>query len=230
METINLSLQHSLLGQYMAELRDSRYQTNRLLFRNNIRRIGQVMAYELSKRLSYRERQVQTPLGMATVSVPADRLVLATVLRAGLPMHEGFLDMADGADNAFVTAYREYTDEQHSDVSVCCEYMASPSLDGKVLVVVDPMLAAGGSMYATLMSLLSNGTPRAIHICCVVAAPEGIELLRQTAQTLTGSDGQPMPVTLWAAAIDDGLNEHKYIVPGLGDAGDLCFGEKLRRK
>ncbi len=227
METINLSLQPSVLGQYMAELRDRDYQQNRTLFRNNIRRIGQLMAIEVSKRLNYRDQQVQTPLGVATVQVPDDQVVLATVMRAGLPMHEGFLDMTDHVESAYITAYREYTNEQHTDVRINCKYMASPALKGKVLVIVDPMLATGGSMYAAIQSLLQNGTPRAIHICNVVATPEGIETVRQTVEGLTNSEGCPMPVTLWTAAIDPGMNAHKYIVPGFGDAGDLCFGEKL---
>ena len=227
METINLSLQPSVLGQYMAELRDRKYQKDRTLFRNNIRRIGQVMALEVSRQLRYREEQVETPLGVATVQVPDDQVVLATVMRAGLPMHEGFLDMTDHVESAYVTAYREYTDVAHTEVRINCKYMASPALKGKVLVVVDPMLATGGSMYAAIKSLLRNGTPRAIHVCNILATPEGIETVRQTVEGMTNSEGEPMPVTLWTAAIDKGLDEHKYIVPGLGDAGDLCFGEKL---
>ena len=227
MEIVNLSLQPSVLGQYMAELRDREYQQNRTLFRNNVRRVGQVMAVEVSRRLRYRDQQVQTPLGVATVKVPDDQVVLATVMRSGLPMHEGFLDMTDHVESAYITAYREYTDEAHTQVRINCKYMASPGLKGKVLVIVDPMLATGGSLYAAIKSLLTNGTPRAIHICNVVATPDGIETVRQTVEGLTNSEGEPMPVTLWAAAIDQGLDEHKYIVPGLGDAGDLCFGEKL---
>lgn len=218
MKVINFSEQNSVLNQYMAELRDKSYQRNRLLFRNNIERVGELMAYELSKALNYRVKSVNTPLGTAEVSVPKDDLLVATVLRAGLPFHHGFLRIFDRAENAFVSAYRMYTNREHTEVGIHTEYMASPSAKGKTLVICDPMLATGGSMVAAYEALLTTGRPSAVHIACVIAAPEGVEMLRQNVAD---------DVTLWCAAIDPGMNEHKYIVPGFGDCGDLCYGEKL---
>jgi uracil phosphoribosyltransferase len=161
---------------------------------------------------------VTTPLGTLHINLPEDNLVIATVLRAGLPFHQGFLDVFDHADNAFVSAYRMYTNREHTQVGVHTEYMASPSVEGKTLLIVDPMLATGGSMAASYEALIKTGKPKAVHIACVIAAPEGIETVRQAV---------PEDTTLWAAAIDPGMNEHKYIVPGFGDCGDLCFGEKM---
>ena len=218
MKTVNLSEQNSVLNTYMAEIRDVEYQTNRLLFRNNIRRIGEFIACELSKTLAYAEREVQTPLGVATIALPQDDIVIATVLRAGLPFHGGFLNVFDHAGNAFVSAYRMYTNREHTEVGVRAEYMAAPSIDGKTLIIVDPMLATGGSMAAGYEALLKNGKPASIHIACVIATEEGLEVVRQAV---------PDDTTIWCAAIDPGMNEHKYIVPGFGDAGDLCFGDKL---
>ena len=219
MNTINLSEQNSILNQFMAELRDKKYQQNRLLFRNNIRRIGELMAFELSKTLDYKTKTVTTPLGNIDIPLPKDNIVVATVLRAGLPFHEGFLNVFDHADNGFVSAYRMYTNREHTEVGVHTEYMAAPSVKGKTLLIVDPMLATGGSMVASVEALQKTGKPHKIHIACVIAAPEGIQMLRDS---LGDAD-----ITLWCAAIDPGMNEHKYIVPGFGDCGDLCFGEKL---
>lgn len=219
MEIINFSDTNSVINQYLAEIRDKDYQNNRLLFRNNIRRIGAMEAYEMSKQFSYVEKDVQTPLGIAKVNVPQDDVVLATIFRAGLPFHQGFLDIFDHAGNAFVSAYREYTDEAHTQVGVHVEYLATPKLDGKTLVIVDPMLATGGSLELGYKAFLSKGTPKSIHLACVIATLEGIEHVKKVfPQDKT---------TLWCAAIDPGMNEHKYIVPGFGDAGDLCYGEKL---
>ena len=219
MDIINFSEQNSVINQYLAEIRDKSYQQNRLLFRNNIRRIGQMMAFELSKTLTYAPKNVTTPLGTAEVSVPKDKLLIATVLRAGLPFHEGFLDVFDHAANAFVSAYRMYTNREHTEVGIHTEYMASPSAKGKTLIIADPMLATGGSMAASYEALLKTGTPIHTHIACVIATPEGLEMLKSTVN--------PEKTTIWCAAIDPGMNEHKYIVPGFGDAGDLCYGEKL---
>lgn len=218
MKLINFTEQNTVINQYLLELRDKKYQQNRLLFRNNIRRIGQMMAFELSKTLDYKVRTVTTPLGTIDVSIPKDDLIIATVPRAGLPFHEGFLDVFDHADNAFVSAYRMYTNREHTEVGVHVEYMASPSVKGKTLIIVDPMLATGGSMAASIEALCSTGRPRHIHVACVIAAPEGVEVVRETL---------PDDATIWCAAIDPGMNEQKYIVPGFGDCGDLCFGEKL---
>ena len=218
MKVINLSEQQSVINQYMAELRDKSYQKNRLLFRNNIERVGEMMAYELSRTLTFKSRTVTTPLGTIDIAVPKDDLLIATVLRAGLPFHHGFLHVFDRADNAFVSAYRMYTNREHTEVGIHTEYMASPSVKGKTLIICDPMLATGGSMVAAYEALLKTGKPSAVHIACVIAAPEGVELLRKNVAE---------EVTLWCAAIDPGMNEHKYIVPGFGDCGDLCYGEKL---
>ena len=202
----------------MAELRDKNYQRNRLLFRHNIRRVGEIMAYELSTTLDYKSKTVTTPLGTIDIDVPRDEMLVATVLRAGLPFHEGFLHVFDHAENAFVSAYRMYTNREHTEVGVHAEYMASPSVKGKTLVIVDPMLATGGSMAAAIEALLKTGKPRRIHVACVIAVPEGIDVVKSVL---------PDDSTIWCAAIDPGMNENKYIVPGFGDCGDLCFGEKL---
>ena len=219
MKVINLSEQNSVMNLFMAEIRDKDYQQNRLLFRNNIKRIGEYMAFELSKRLDYAGRHVVTPLGELEIPVPQDELIVATVLRAGLPFHEGFLHVFDHADNAFISAFRMYTNREHTEVGVHTEYIASPSVEGKTLLIVDPMLATGGSMAAAYEAFLKTGTPRQVHIACVIGTEEGIGVVREAV-----GDAD---VTLWCAAIDPGMNEHKYIVPGFGDCGDLCFGEKL---
>ena len=219
MKIINLSEQNSIINQYMAEMRDVQYQKNRFLFRNNIMRIGEFEAFEISKTLQYEPQQVTTPLGVSTVQVPTDKIVLATIFRAGLPFHNGFLNVFDHAGNAFVSAYREYTDAEHKNVGIHVEYLATPNIDGKTLIIADPMLATGGSMEMGYKAILTKGTPKCVHVACVMACPEGIEHIKKTFPDSTTTD--------WCAAIDEGLNEHKYIVPGFGDAGDLCYGNKL---
>ena len=219
MKIINLSESNSIINQYLAETRDVDYQKNRLLFRNNIQRIGELEAYEISKQLDYETKDVTTPLGISQVNVPADKIVLATIFRAGLPFHNGFLNIFDHAGNAFVSAYREYTDEEHHNIGVHVEYLATPSIDGKTLIIADPMLATGASMELGYKAFLTKGTPKRIHVACVIASPEGIEHIKKTFPE--------EKTTIWCAAIDPGLNEHQYIVPGFGDAGDLCYGEQL---
>ena len=219
MKIINFSEQNSIINQYMAEIRDAEYQKNRLLFRNNIMRIGEFEAFELSKTLAYAPKGVTTPLGVSTVNVPTDKIVLATIFRAGLPFHNGFLNVFDHAGNAFVSAYREYKDAAHHEVGIHIEYLATPSIDEKNLIIADPMLATGGSMELGYKAFLTKGTPKQIHVCCVIASPEGIEHIKKTFPN--------EKTTIWCAAIDPGMNEHKYIVPGFGDAGDLCYGGKL---
>lgn len=219
MKIINFSEQNSIINQYMAEIRDAEYQKNRLLFRNNIMRIGEFEAFELSKTLAYAPKEVITPLGVSTVNVPTDKIVLATIFRAGLPFHNGFLNVFDHAGNAFVSAYREYKDAAHHEVGIHIEYLATPSIDEKNLIIADPMLATGGSMELGYKAFLTKGTPKQIHVCCVIASPEGIEHIKKTFPN--------EKTTIWCAAIDPGMNEHKYIVPGFGDAGDLCYGGKL---
>lgn len=218
MQIINFSEHNSAINQYMAELRDKSYQKNRMLFRHNIQRVGEMMAYELSKSLDYKPKTITTPLGTIDIPLPKDDILIATVLRAGLPFHEGFMRVFDHADNAFVSAYRMYTNREHAEVGVHTEYLAAPSAKGKTLVIVDPMLATGGSMAASIEALMKTGKPRKIHIACVIAVPEGLEVVKSVL---------PDDSTIWCAAIDPGMNEHKNIVPGFGDCGDLCYGEKL---
>jgi len=219
MEIINFAQQNTIINQYMAELRDKNYQRNRITFRNNIERIGELMAYEISKTLDYAPKTVTTPLGSLDINLPRQKdIVLATILRAGLPFHHGFLNIFDKADNAFVSAFRMYLNREHTEVGVHTEYIAAPSVKGKTLLVVDPMLATGGSLAAAVEALLQNGKPKKIHVCCVIAAPEGLEFIKEFL---------PDDSTIWCAAIDPGMNEQKYIVPGFGDCGDLCYGEKL---
>lgn len=219
MTIINLSEQQTIVNLYMAELRDKKYQQNRLLFRNNIERIGQCMAYEISKKIEYKTKTITTPLGTIDIPLPKNDIIVATVLRAGLPFHHGFLHVFDHADNAFVSAYRMYTNREHTQVGIHTEYMASPSVKGKTLIIADPMLATGGSMAAAYEALLKTGTPKQVHIASVIATQEGIDVV---CDAIGERDA-----TIWCAAIDPGMDEHKYIVPGFGDAGDLCYGEKL---
>ena len=219
MQVINLSENLSVMNNFMAELRDKKYQQNRRLFRNNVERIGEIMAYELSKTLEYKTKTVTTPLGTIDIPLIKDDLVVAAVLRAGLPFHQGFLNVFDKADNAFVSAFRMYINREHTEVGVHTEYIATPSVKGRTLIIVDPMLATGGSLAAAIDSLTESGKPKKIHVCCVIAAPEGIEVVKEAL---------PEDSTIWCAAIDNGMNEHKYIVPGFGDCGDLCYGEKLQ--
>ena len=218
MQVINFSDQNTVINQYMSELRDKNYQKNRLLFRNNVIRIGEMMAYELSKTLDYKPKTITTPLGTLDIPLAKDDMVIATVLRAGLPFHQGFLHVFDRAENAFVSAFRMYTNREHTEVGVHTEYMASPSVKGKTLVIVDPMLATGGSMAASIEALFKTGKPKKIHVACVIATPEGLDVVRQAL---------PDDATVWCAAVDPGMNANKYIVPGFGDCGDLCYGEKL---
>ncbi|MBO6250466.1 MAG: uracil phosphoribosyltransferase [Muribaculaceae bacterium] len=217
MEVINLCDQNSLVGQFMSELRDRTMQQERLRFRTNIQRLGQIMAYEISKRLKYRAVDVETPLGVKSTHVLDDRVVLATILRAGLPFHEGFLSYFDGADNAFVSAYRKYFPKT-DDFVVHIEYIASPRIDGKTLVIVDPMLATGSSMELAYQALVTKGQPQHIHVASVIATDQAIEVVRKRLPS--------HKTTVWTCDIDHELNEHSYIIPGLGDAGDLLYGEK----
>lgn len=218
MKIINLADRNSILNQYVAEIRDVNIQTERMRFRRNIERIGECMAYEMSKELTYSVKQVQTPLGVAPASTPDDSLVIATVFRAGLPLHAGFLNVFDRAGNAFVSAYRYYKDKECRTIDVHIEYIATPDLTGKTLMLVDPMLATGESMELAYKAFLTKGRPARLLIACVIASRQGVEHL----QRLFPNDD----VQLWCAVIDPELNERSYIVPGLGDAGDLAYGDK----
>lgn len=219
MKVFNFAETNSVLNQYVAEIRDVQIQSDRLRFRRNIERIGELMAYEISKCLTYSVKQVQTPLGVAEASTHDDQLVVATVFRAGLPMHTGFLNVFDQADNAFVSAYRYYKDKECRQLDVHIEYIATPDLTGKTLLLVDPMLATGESMELAYRAFQTKGTPKRLMIACIIASEEGVAHLQKA---FPDDD-----VMLWCAAIDPHLNDHKYIVPGLGDAGDLAFGGKL---
>lgn len=219
MKTINLSEQNSVMNRFLAEIRDVSYQQNRLLFRNNIERIGEYMAFEISKVLDYAQQRVVTPLGELDIALPQNDILVATVLRAGLPFHQGFLKVFDHAGSAFISAFRMYTNREHTEVGVHTEYIAAPSVEGKTLLIVDPMLATGGSMAAAYEAFLKTGKPKSVHIACVIGTKEGIDMVREAV-----GDAD---VTLWCAAIDAGMNAQKYIVPGFGDCGDLCYGEKL---
>ena len=218
MKVFDLGVRDTVLNQYVAELRDVNVQTDRMRFRRNVQRIGHVMAYEISKTLVYEPISVQTPLATATASIPVDDIVIGTVLRAGLPFHQGFLDIFDKAGNAFLSAYRYYTDRECRNIDVHIEYIASPNLDGCTFIIVDPMLATGESLELAYKAFLSKGKPRRIILASVIAANEGIEHLQKTFPT--------DEVELYCAAIDPERNEHRYIVPGLGDAGDRIFGTK----
>jgi uracil phosphoribosyltransferase len=214
----NLGLNDSLLNQYMAEVRDTGIQNDRMRFRRNVERIGEIMAYEISKTLKYQMVDIQTPLGLQPVSVPSESIVLATILRAGLPFHQGFLSYFDKADNAFVSALRKYNDD-HSAFTIESGYLSSPSIAGKTLILIDPMLATGRSLDLAYQLLLKNGEPARIHLACVIASRQGVEATsRLFPEDIT---------TIWAGAIDPDLNDKAYIVPGLGDAGDLAYGEKI---
>lgn len=217
MEIINFDQTPSLVSRYMLELRDVNIQKDPMRFRRNLDRIGEVMAYEISKRLDYKTVEVITPLGTAVCHDIADRVVLATILRAGLPLHHGFLNFFDHAENAFVSAYRRYK-EKGDSFDVLVEYLASPSIEGKTLILVDPMLATGSSMELAYKAMLRKGNPARIHVASVIASRQSVDYVcRHFPEEKT---------TVWIGAIDDEVNAHSYIVPGLGDAGDLAYGEK----
>jgi len=216
MEVIHLGAEHSLLNRFVMEMRDVTIQNDRLRFRRNIERVGEVMAYEISKKMTQQVRTVTTPLGEVECSVPQDKVVLATILRAGLPFHHGFLNYFDYCENAFVSAYRKYKDRLNFDIHI--EYIASPDITDKVLIISDPMLATGSSMELAYKALLTKGNPKHIHIASIIASQQAVDYIRGV---------MPDNTTIWIAAIDPTIDEHSYIVPGLGDAGDLAYGEKL---
>lgn len=216
MEVINFAETPSLVGQYMSELRDINVQKDMLRFRRNLERIGEIMAYEMSKRMRYKTVDVTTPLAVAPSQVLDEQVVLATIFRAGIPFHQGFLSYFDHAQNAFVSAYRKYREKENFDVLI--EYLASPRIDGKVLVLCDPMLATGSSMELSYRALLTKGEPKHVHVCSVIASQKAVDYVK----SVFPAD----KTTVWIGAIDGVINDHSYIVPGLGDAGDLCFGTK----
>lgn len=214
----DLSEENSLLNQFVSEIRDVNIHTDRLRFRRNIERIGEILSYEISKILSYCPRDIQTPLGIKRCNVLNENVVLCTILRAGLPLHQGFLNFFDYADNAFVSAARMYN-EDHSSFHIDVEYLSSPSIEGKTIILTDPMLATAGSLKLAYKALLKRGNPDKIHIACAIASRQGI---------INACEFLPSDKTsIWAGAIDPDLDERAYIVPGLGDAGDLAYGEKV---
>jgi len=212
----NLGEVNSVFNQFIAEIRDAAIQTDRMRFRRNLERIGEIFAYEISKTFDYQPIEVTTPLGVAEMQLIRDQPILATILRAGLPLHQGLLNYFDRADNAFITAYRKYDKNEAFDIRV--EYISSPDITGKVLILSDPMLATGASVVKTLKSMLSIGMPKHIHIVSALASVEGLEYIKRYASM--------MNLTVWVGGIDDELTAQAYIVPGLGDAGDLAFGKK----
>lgn len=217
MEIINFAEHDSLVSQYMMELRNVNVHGDMLRFRRNLERIGEIMAYEISRRLAFNTTEINTPLAPCACRTIGEDVVLATIFRAGLPFHQGFLSYFDHAENAFVSAYRKYKEKENFDVFI--EYIASPDLNGKTLILCDPMLATGTSMELSYRALLTKGTPAKIHVASVIASQAAVEYV-----------GKTFPAdrtTLWCGAIDPVINEHSYIVPGLGDAGDLAYGEKI---
>ncbi len=213
----NFELENSVLNQFIVEIRDQNTQKDRLRFRRNIERIGEVLSYELSKTLEYSLQTVKTTLGEKEISVPKEELVLCAILRAGLPLHNGLLNYFDKAENAFISAYRDHKGT-NDDFEIIVNYLASPSIQNKTLVLADPMLATGKTLENTYDAIKSHGTPKQIHIISVIGSSEGVAYIQ---------DIFPENTHLWIATIDKELNKKGYIIPGLGDAGDLCFGTKL---
>lgn len=213
----NLSLSNSVLNNFIYEIRAVSVQNDRMRFRRNIERIGEILSYEMSKKLPFNVVNAQTPLGNVALNTVADDIVICSVLRAGLPLHNGVLNYFDKAENAFISAYRHHLNDK--DFEIVVEYIASPNLDNKTLLLVDPMLATGKSLALTYEALLSHGTPKQVHILSVIGADAGVNYIK---------DCFPKNTHLWIAAIDKELNDKGYIVPGLGDAGDLAYGSKLR--
>lgn len=219
MRVIDLAERPSAVNRFMYELRDVGIQSDRERFRRNLRRMGAMMAYEISKTLRYVEREAETPLGKSVVALPADNIVLGTIFRAGLPFHEGFLDVFDDAGNAFVSAYRFYKDKECREIGIHIDYLAAPDLTGTTFVLADPMLATGGSMELGLKAFETKGKPAKVHLCCAIACRQGVDYLSRVFKDFD--------YTFWCGAIDPDLDEHAYIVPGLGDAGDLAYGKKI---
>jgi uracil phosphoribosyltransferase len=206
---------NSIANVFLAELRDQEIQKDSMRFRRNLERLGEIMAYEISKTLDYKAAEVTTPLGVADTNLLAEQPVIATILRAGLPVHQGILNVFDRAENAFISAYRKHHKDGSFEIKV--EYLSSPSLDDKVLILCDPMLATGQSMYLTYKAMLAMGKPKHVHIVSVISSMEGLDYIKSR---------MPENSTIWLGAVDDELTVKSYIVPGLGDAGDLAYGTK----
>lgn len=216
MQINNLQNQNSIINKYISELRDIYIQKDSMRFRRNIERIGELLGYEISKTLTYQSKNIKTPLGVSITNLSEESLVICSVLRAGLPLHHGLQNCFDEAENSFISAYRHHTSETEFEIKV--EYLASPSLEGKTLILADPMLATGRTFINVLDALKHLGTPKKVHLVSVIGSQPGIDFLNREL---------PEDYTLWIASVDPELNEKGYIVPGLGDAGDLSFGSKL---
>ncbi|MGB5418802.1 uracil phosphoribosyltransferase [Algibacter sp.] len=214
----NLSNQNSILNNFISEIRNIDIQKDSMRFRRNIERIGEVLGYEMSKHLKYNSELIKTPLGTSNINLPENDIVLCSILRAGVPLHNGLLNYFDKAENAFISAYRHHKHNPDS-FEIVVEYLACPDLEGKTLILADPMLATGQSMVATFEALKPFGAPKEIHLISVIGAQDGVEFVKQNFGKETH---------LWIATIDEKLNEKGYIIPGLGDAGDLAFGKKLQ--
>jgi uracil phosphoribosyltransferase len=213
---INLSEKHSLLGNWISELRDTDIQMDRMRFRRNLERIGEIMAYEISKTLPFEEKEITTPLGISVCKMLKEQPVLATILRAGLPLHQGMLNYFDKADNAFISAYRKHNRDGSFDINL--EYISCPPLEDRILIISDPMLATGSSLVKTIHFLKNEGIAKEVHVVAAIACSVGIEYVRR----------EVPHVKLWCGDIDEELTAKGYIVPGLGDAGDLSYGEELQ--
>ncbi len=218
MEVQEILRNNSIANKFISQLRDTGVQGDRMRFRRNIERLGEIMAYELSKELEYETCEISTPLGKSQVPLAKNEVVICSILRAGLPLHQGILNYFDDAENSFISAYRHHPDNDEK-FEILVEYLASPSLEGKTLILADPMLATGRSFSNVLKALEPMGTPARIHLVSVIGSAEGIEFLKTEF---------PREAKLWIATIDQELDKNGYIVPGLGDAGDLCFGNKLQ--
>lgn len=220
MKVINLSEHNSVLNEFFRQIRSVDIQHDKMRFRRNIERLGELMGYEISKTLTYAPQTIQTPFESIDIPVIQNKIVLAAILRAALPFHQGFLHIFDDAENVFISAYRQYGRNINGkqEIEIITEYMAAPSIDDKTLIIVDPMLATGMSLEVAYKAILQHGTPSNVHLACVIATTQGIKYLKKNL---------PTDVTLWCGVIDPILNDKKYIVPGLGDAGDLCYGSKM---
>ena len=216
MKKINLGKNHTIFNHFISEIRDVSIQKDSMRFRRNIERIGEVFAYEISKKMAYEDKEITTPLGVSTEKLMIDKPILATILRAGLPLHQGFLNYFNDSDSAFISAYREH--EKGGKFRIKIDYMSSPELNNKTLILCDPMIASGASMVMAMEAILSKGNPKHIHVVGVIASSEGIQYLKENSPIKN--------CTLWIGAEDSEMTSQSYIVPGLGDAGDLAFGEK----
>lgn len=219
MQIHDISEQNSILNSFIEEIRSESFQKDSMRFRRNIERIGEILGYEMSKSLTYNSKEVKTPLGMCQIALPQNNMVLCSILRAGVPLHQGLLNYFDHAENAFISAYRQHQ-KQPESFEIMVEYLACPNLEDKTLILADPMLATGQSLVATFEALKPFGKPKEVHLACVIGAQQGIDYISKYFDNNTH---------LWIAAVDKELNSKGYIIPGLGDAGDLAYGEKLQQ-